>query len=48
MTTLIQKNTIIPTTKAETFSTAGDNQTQVEIHILQGERPLARDNKSLG
>lgn len=48
MTPLIQKNTTIPNTKAETFSTAGDNQTQVEIHILQGERPMARDNKSLG
>jgi molecular chaperone DnaK len=48
MTPLIQKNTTIPNTKAEVFSTAGDNQTQVEIHILQGERSLARDNKSLG
>jgi molecular chaperone DnaK len=48
MTSLIQKNTTIPHTKAETFSTAGDNQTQVEIHIMQGERPMARDNKSLG
>ncbi len=48
MTPLIQKNTTIPNTKAEVFSTAGDNQTQVEIHILQGERPMARDNKSLG
>jgi len=48
MTQLIQKNTTVPNTKAEVFSTAGDNQTQVEIHILQGERPLARDNKSLG
>lgn len=48
MTPLITRNTTIPTTKAETFSTAGDNQTQVEIHILQGERPMARDNKSLG
>ena len=48
MTPLIQKNTTVPNTKAEVFSTAGDNQTQVEIHILQGERPLARDNKSLG
>ncbi|MCR4276530.1 MAG: molecular chaperone DnaK [Candidatus Roizmanbacteria bacterium] len=48
MTPLIQKNTTVPNTKAEVFSTAGDNQTQVEIHIMQGERPLARDNKSLG
>lgn len=47
-TPLIQRNTTIPTTKSEIFSTAGDNQTQVEIHILQGERPLAKDNKSLG
>ncbi len=48
MTPLIQRNTTIPTSKSEIFSTAGDNQTQVEIHILQGERPMARDNKSLG
>jgi len=48
MTPLINRNTTIPTAKMETFSTAGDNQTQVEIHILQGERPMARDNKSLG
>jgi molecular chaperone DnaK len=48
MTPLIQKNTTIPNSKAEVFSTAGDNQTQVEIHVLQGERPMARDNKSLG
>ena len=48
MTPLITRNTTIPTEKMETFSTAGDNQTQVEIHILQGERPMARDNKSLG
>lgn len=47
-TPLITRNTTIPTSKAEVFSTAQDNQTQVEIHILQGERPLARDNKSLG
>lgn len=47
-TPLITRNTTIPTSKSEVFSTAGDNQTQVEIHILQGERPLARDNKSLG
>jgi molecular chaperone DnaK len=48
MTPLIQRNTTVPNTKAEVFSTAGDNQTQVEIHIMQGERPMARDNKSLG
>ncbi|MFH1826888.1 MAG: molecular chaperone DnaK [bacterium] len=47
-TPLIQKNTTIPSSKAEIFSTAGDNQTQVEINVLQGERPLAKDNKSLG
>jgi len=47
-TPLIQRNTTIPTSKSEIFSTAGDNQTQVEIHIVQGERPLAKDNKSLG
>ncbi len=47
-TPLITRNTTVPTTKSEVFSTAQDNQTQVEIHILQGERPLARDNKSLG
>ncbi|PIS15590.1 molecular chaperone DnaK [Candidatus Roizmanbacteria bacterium CG09_land_8_20_14_0_10_41_9] len=47
-TPLIERNTTIPTSKSEIFSTAGDNQTQVEIHILQGERPLAKDNKSLG
>lgn len=47
-TPLISRNTTIPSSKSEVFSTAADNQTQVEIHILQGERPLARDNKSLG
>src|SRR3989344_2536884 len=47
-TPLINRNTTIPTSKSEVFSTAADNQTQVQIHILQGERPLARDNKSLG
>ncbi|MGH9340160.1 MAG: molecular chaperone DnaK [Acidobacteriota bacterium] len=47
-TQLISRNTTIPTRKSETFSTAADNQTSVEIHVLQGERPLARDNKSLG
>jgi len=48
MTTLIERNTTIPTKKQETFTTAADNQTQVEIHILQGERPMAPDNRSLG
>ncbi len=48
MTPLITKNTTIPTSKSEVFSTAADNQTSVEVHVLQGERPLARDNKSLG
>ncbi|GIW64130.1 MAG: chaperone protein DnaK [Patescibacteria group bacterium] len=48
MTPLIPRNTTIPTSKSEVFSTAADNQTQVEIHILQGERPMAKDNKSLG
>jgi molecular chaperone DnaK len=47
MTKLIERNTTIPTQKMETFSTAEDNQTAVEIHVLQGERELARDNKSL-
>jgi len=48
MTPLIPRNTTIPTSKSQIFSTASDNQTSVEIHVLQGERPLARDNKSLG
>ena len=48
MTTLIARNTTIPTRKSETFSTAADNQTNVEVHVLQGERPLARDNRTLG
>src|SRR6184192_1155067 len=48
MTKLIERNTTIPTRKAETFSTAADNQTSVEIHVLQGERPMARDNRTLG
>jgi len=47
-TKLIERNTTIPTRKAETFSTAADNQTSVEIHVLQGERPMARDNRTLG
>ena len=47
-TALISRNTTIPTRKSETFSTAADNQTSVEIHVLQGERPMAGDNKSLG
>ncbi|MFT5194604.1 MAG: molecular chaperone DnaK, partial [Candidatus Promineifilaceae bacterium] len=48
MTVLIPRNTTIPTKKMETFSTAEDNQTAVDIHILQGERPMASDNKTLG
>ncbi|MGH7341504.1 MAG: molecular chaperone DnaK, partial [Candidatus Rokuibacteriota bacterium] len=48
MTTLIPRNTTIPTRKSEVFSTAADNQTSVEVHVLQGERPLARDNRTLG
>lgn len=48
MTRLIERNTTIPTRKSEVFSTADDNQPAVEIHVLQGERELARDNKSLG
>jgi molecular chaperone DnaK len=48
MTTLITRNTTIPTKKKEIFTTAADNQTQVEIHVLQGERPMARDNRTLG
>ena len=47
-TPLIDRNTTIPTSKSEVFSTAADNQNQVEIHVLQGEREFARDNKSLG
>ncbi len=48
MTTLIPRNTTIPTRKSETFSTAADSQTSVEVHVVQGERPLARDNRTLG
>jgi molecular chaperone DnaK len=48
LTTLIQRNTTIPTRKSEVFSTASDNQPSVEIHVLQGERPMARDNRTLG
>ena len=47
-TPLIQRNTTIPTSKKETFSTAADNQTEVEIHVLQGEREMAADNRTLG
>jgi molecular chaperone DnaK len=47
-TPLIERNTTIPTAKSQVFSTAADNQTSVEIHVLQGERPMAGDNKSLG
>ena len=47
-TKLIESNTTIPTRKSENFSTAADNQSSVEIHVLQGERPMARDNRSLG
>jgi molecular chaperone DnaK len=47
-TRLIESNTTIPTKKTETFTTASDNQPSVEIHILQGERPMAQDNKTIG
>ncbi len=48
MTTLIPRNTTIPTRKSEVFSTAADNQTTVEVHVLQGERPVASGNKTIG
>jgi molecular chaperone DnaK len=48
MTKLIDRNTTIPTKKSEVFSTAADNQSAVTVHVLQGERPMARDNKTLG
>jgi molecular chaperone DnaK len=48
MTRLIERNTTIPTRKSETFTTAADNQTSVEVHVMQGERPMARDNRTLG
>ncbi len=48
MTPLIPRNTTIPTQKSEVFSTAADNQSSVEVHVLQGERPLAKDNRTLG
>lgn len=48
MTPLITRNTTVPTSKSQIFSTAGDNQPSVEIHVLQGERPMASDNKTLG
>ena len=47
-TKIINKNTTIPTSKSQVFSTAADNQTSVEIHILQGEREMSADNKTLG
>ncbi len=48
MTKLIERNTAIPTKKAQTFSTAADNQTSVDVHVVQGEREMAKDNKTLG
>src|SRR5690606_11074604 len=47
-TTMIERNTTIPTKKSQVYSTAADSQTQVEIHVVQGERPMAADSKSLG
>ena len=47
-TGMITRNTTIPTKKTETFSTAADNQTEVEVHVLQGERPMAAQNRTLG
>jgi molecular chaperone DnaK len=47
-TPMIPRNTTIPTKKTETFSTAADNQTEVEVHVLQGERPMAAQNRTLG
>ena len=47
-TVLIERNTTIPTRKKDTFSTASDNQTSVEVHVLQGERKFAKDNRTLG
>lgn len=47
-TPMIARNSTVPTSKSETFSTAADNQPSVEIHVLQGEREMAADNKSLG
>ena len=48
MTKLIDSNTTIPTSKSQVFSTAANNQPAVDIHVLQGERPLAHDNRTLG
>jgi len=47
-TPMIKRNTTVPSSKTQTFSTAADSQTQVEVHVLQGERPMTVDNKSLG
>ena len=47
-TALIQRNTTIPTSKSETFTTAADNQPSVEVHVLQGERPMSTENKTIG